>query len=362
LIYIAYADIYHKSYIGIRKKIQAQIHVFQKYFKDVYLTTYSGQMMYLLKNEEILDKRWAVTKEDCSHALLDWIRDYGIKNTYIRYDYSDKWFIKFMEKLHGQNVISVLEFPTIPYDGELSHERLILEDRCYRKKLYRVVDKCTTYSPNEQVFGIPCINLVNGVNLQDHPLKKRRNQDDLVLIAAAVMAKWHGYERVIQGMAEYYKNGGQRNITFRLAGEGSQLSYYQSLVEKCHLQDKVDFLGVLSGSALDLAYDQADIGVGSLGMYKTGIKINAPIKTREYCARAIPFLYGYDDNGFSGKETFALKVENNSNPINIEQVLDFYDQIRLDPSYETKMREYAEHNFTWEKILKPVIEYYRERE
>ena len=52
--------------------------------------------------------------------------------------------------------------------------------------------------------------------------KYRKKDGTIVLLAVATLAKWHGYERVIKGLYNYYADGGERNIIFNIVGNGEQ--------------------------------------------------------------------------------------------------------------------------------------------
>ncbi len=358
MIYIVLVNLFAKDYIGIKKKIFAQMKVFANEFGSVYYTSYSGQMIYLLLNGEIIEKEVAITKDERNRWILEWMQKYSIQKAYIRYDLSDKWFLAFMRDMKERNIISVLEFPTIPYDGEIVNKRVQIEDEYYRQQLSCYVDQCTSYGEFDSIFGIPCISLLNGVDLEQHPLHKLREPDGkIVLMAVAAMSKWHGYERVIEGLADYYKNGGKEKVFFRLIGEGAETDKYRRLVCKYNLEEFVEFCGRIDGEALNHQYDDADIAIGSLAMYKKNVIKGAPIKTAEYCVRGIPFIYGYDDDGLTGNEEFVLQVSNDDQRLDIQTVIDFYNHLKSNHFYVDRMRQYAIKKYSWSSILKEVIEY-----
>lgn len=357
MLYVNYMNVNVPGYAGIKKKILAQCNAFMKKFGLVYYTMYAGQTMYLFHGDEIIEKEFALTRKMCNQAIVKWLAKYDVKRVYIRYALSDMSFLEFLEEIKLMHVRSVLEFPTIPYDGEGAAQRPI-EDKYYREQLHKYVDCCTTYASYETVFGIPCIPLKNGVTLEDQKLKEYRKRDgSVVLLAVAGLSKWHGYERVIQGMKSYFLNDGGRNIIFNVAGFGGQLNYYKKMVEDYQLSEHVIFHGQLTGAALDEIYDNSDIAVGSLGFYKINLQSNSPIKLGEYCARGIPFIYGYDDISFSKPPYFSYQVSNDATPLDMEKVLGFYDAMYDGRDFIKDMRQYAMSNLTWDAILQPVIDY-----
>lgn len=355
MLYVTFCDLNRAYLMGIKKKINAQIIAFKKIFGRVYHTCYAGQMFYLMNGEEIIEKKLAVTRKECNHILCQWIEEYNIKRTYIRYNLANKWFLNFLKFQKEKQIKTVLEIPTYPYDGEEWRNRAV-EDDYYRMQMHQYIDYCTTYSNVEKIFDIPCISLINGVDITEHKVKSivHKKTDDIVLIAVATMRREHGYERIIRGMHEYYKLGGKREIYFNLVGDGSEIPYYKQLVRECNLERYVFFHGFLSGKELDKVYDVSDIGIGALGMYKSGISEGTGIKAVEYCVRGLPIIMP-DDYGFKNKY-FVFKVPNDDTFISMDLVVGFYDGLQ-NKDYISDCHNYAVGNYSWDKVLEPVIEY-----
>lgn len=360
MLYITYVDLYDNGYFGIEKKIMSQISVFKKAFGKVYLVFCSGQMVYLMENRRIIDKELAITREKCHEVIIKWIDTYNIKRTYIRYNFSDKWFLYFLKLQKEKKIKTVLEIPTYPYDGEIAEKRLKrlgTEDNYYREQLCQYVDWVATNSDAEYIFGMPCIKLLNGVNIESHPLHlKNKTNKKIVLIGVSIMAIWHGYERVLEGLFNYYNDKGEYDFLFKIVGEGDEKKRYQFLSLKYGLQSRVEFCGMLEGEELNKQYALADIAVSSLGLYKTGIQEVTPIKGAEYCARGIPFICGYHDMRFPDKTDYIMTVPNKPEPLNMHEVITFYEHITDQDGYPEKMRDYAIEHFTWDSIMEPIIE------
>lgn len=356
MIYIIYEN-YWEIGKGVLKKIKAQCRVFEAVFGKIYHTVYSGQMMHLYHNDELLEKELAVTERECNQIILEWMIKYKIKKSYIRYWFADRWFLELLKKQEELGIKSVLEFPSIPYDGIFSRQ-IVSEDHYYREQLHKYIRCCTTFGRYDQVFHIPCLAIPNGVDMKDQKKKCYRKKDGtIVLLAVARFWKAHGYERLIEGMHDYYRKGGKRNIIFNVVGDGVQLDFYSKLVDEYQLQEHVIFYGCLEGEALNRVYDNSDIAVSVLGFYKAGIQSASPIKTCEYCARGIPFIYGYDELSFNESKYFAYQVSNDETPIDMKKVVEFYDAMYDGRDFVKDMRQYAMSNLTWDTILQPVIDY-----
>ena len=358
LIYVTHSHLNRSSLSGIKKKILSQVQVLQKYFGTVYYTMCCEGMIYLMDGSRIIDKELSITRQMTNEVLCAWLDKYQVDKTYIRYEYSSNpWFLRFLARQKERNVRSVLEIPTYPYDQEIAAGRLKLEEGLFRRELPRYVECVATYSEDKTIWGIPCINLVNGVDLENNPLRKRKKKNKIILIGVGGCARWHGYERVITGLHDYYKEGGAYDILFKVVGTGSQENYYRFLTAQYNLQDHVEFCGRLDGEKLDSQYSMADIAIGTLALYRAGLQAAFPIKGAEYCARGIPMVIGYDDFRFPLNAEYVMQVSNSSEPLNMQSVIDFYNQTASQEDLGLKMRQFATEHLTWDRIMLPVVEY-----
>lgn len=357
MFYITYIPLYDKDYTGIRKKVLAQVKVFEKKFGTVYYTCYAGHMFFLMQGSRIVEKELAITGEECNKIIEMWVKKYSIKRAYIRYAFSNKWFLGLLGYLKENSIKMVLEIPTYPYDGELSNKRIMLEDRHYRNKIGKYVDFIATNVEDEEIWGIRCIKLVNGVDLDTNPLQRKKNEKNrIVMIAVSTLMAWQGYERILEGLYYFYKTRSDYDFLFKIVGEGPEKENYQSLVREYRMEDRVEFCGKLEGDELNRQYSLADIAISSLGRYKSGVQDFSPIKGAEYCARGIPFICGYRDIRFRQEENFILNVPNCPEAVDMERVINFYESVSSQVGYHNRMREYATLHLSWEVVMQPILD------
>lgn len=361
VFYITFSDFDSPHHgVGVKKKVRNQVEAMERRFKRVYYTYYSCPMAYLMQSDgEILEKVIAVTKKDYIKVLTEWLQKYGVTKTYIRYPRASKWFIDLLIFQKQQNIKTVLEIPTFPYPkiGELYD----LEDLVYREQINRYVNRITTYSADEEIWGISCINLINGLTLKDISIStKEKPEDRMDFIAVSSMRHYHGYERFLEGMYLYYQAKGKYDLRFRIVGSGQEEQKYKDLVKKYHLETHVEFIGRIESWENDKMqdlYNLSDMAVGSLGLYKEGLVKSSPIKGSEYCAKGIPFICGYYDLGFPKDWEFMMNVPNNPEPVDMNKVIEFYENVTSKDNYKEAMREYAVNHLTWDSIMNPVVEY-----
>lgn len=359
MFYITHENINLNGDIGVKKKIYAQVRVFAKHFPKCLITYYAYGMAYLMEDGHVIDKEIALSAQERFRWYSHWIKKYNCRWVYMRclipatYNY-----LMFLRDMKEMGVRLVLEYPTFPYDGEVKNEEILREDREYRNQIREYVFQATTYAKNKIVYGMNTIELQNGVDLQENPVRTMRKKDtNIGLLAVAGFYFHHGFERVLESLYKYYQNPGIYDFHLYMVGDGPERRTYVHLVKEYGLEQYVEFCGIKTGAALDWYYDNADIGIAPLGVYKADIVSVAPIKTREYCSRGLPFIYGYEDFGFTGEEPYVRKVENSAAPLDMNTVIELYESTVGNKSIIEAMRNYTKENFSWDILLKDVVEY-----
>lgn len=280
---------------------------------------------------------------------------------FLRYIQTNFWLNDFLKHMKKKNKIVIIDFPTIPYDEELKGRVELEEDKIYRGKLKKYVKYSTNYNGLDTVFGVSSFKFHNGINLEDIPMKKYTESKDLRLIGVATMTLWHGYDRLISGMADYYNMGMNGingvKVRLKLVGLGKEIPRYKDLISKYGLDKYIQLLGIKEKEQLAEEFDNSDIAIGSLGMFRSKMEAASPIKTKEYCARGIPIVLGYEDLAFSEKLDFIYRVPNDESSIDVYKIIEFYKDYILKKDKDD-MREYARQYLTWdlqfEKMLSNV--------
>lgn len=362
LFYITWKNFEDFSGTGKEKKIKGQIDAMKQSLGKAYYTKYSNSILYLMDGEEVIEREVTVTRRDSILALCHWMQKYGVTYTYIRYPRSSKWFLDLLRYQNEHQIKTVLEIATYPYDGEMKEGVLRTEDFYYRQRIGEYVDRIATYSADTRIWDITCINLKNGIaDLEVCANQRVKEANSIVLIAVSCMMDWHGYERVLEGMYLYYKQGGVYDIKFKLIGSGPEEARYKELVKKYNLDSKVEFvgrIGIWERERLNEQYASSDVAVGSLGRYKNGIEEGSPIKDAEYCAKGLPIISGIRDLGFPPNWEYIMNLPNTPEPVDMNAVIAFYKKVSGNVNYKEEMQNYAKRNLTWNSIMRPVCEYF----
>ena len=300
-------------------------------------------------------------------CIYDYCKLNGIQFVYARcFQNASPFLVRFFRKLRKLGIKAVTEIPTYPYDQEFEtfsrQERLGLRiDQLFRNRLYRQMSAVVTFSDAEQIFGQRTIRISNGVDFDSIPLHQFQPVDDaLHLIGVAEVHLWHGYDRLIAGLGEYYQHvESPRNIVFHIVGGVDPFDLYgqgdypgiQTLIDQYGIQSHIVFHGQLFGDELDKVFSQSCFAIGSLARHRSGITVIKTLKNREYATRGIPFIYSEQDSDFDNKP-YIVKAIPDESPIDIQQIVSFIDSHHFDPAEIRKTVE----NLSWKIQMKRVVD------
>ena len=361
---------------GISKKIHYQVKGLRENGHEVHLCHYgcadNGHRCSFVDGEVIHDYgkgAWAGLQQRFSYGCIrDYCVSHGIELVYARcFQNANPWLIRFFRQLREAGIYAVTEIPTYPYDQEFDgytlKQRIDLRiDQMFRYRLYQQMDGVVTFSDAEEIFGQRTIRISNGVDFDSIPLQvsSETSYDPLHLIGVAEVHYWHGYDRLVAGLGEYYKNlKGKRDVYFHIVG-GVHPAYmagieqapgFQPLLDQYGIADKVIFHGALFGQELDKVFNQCQFAIGSLARHRSGITVIKTLKNREYATRGIPFIYSEQDSDFD-HQPYVLKAPADESPISIQSILDFMDQFSMKPA---DIRQTVEH-LTWKIQMQKVVD------
>ena len=373
---------YHgfSEHSGISKKIHYQVKGLRENGHDVRLCYYgfaaNGHRCRYIDDDVIEDYgkgTWAAIRQRMGY---DCIYDYCVREhiefVYARcFQNANPWLISFFKRLKKAGIHAVTEIPTYPYDDEFKnfYFNKYMEfkmDQLFRNSLYKHMDALVTFSDAEEIFGQRTIRISNGVDFDSIPLHNPQpsvlspHLSDLHLIGVAEVHTWHGYDRLIAGIGEYYKNGGKCNVVFHIVGGVHPNERYkanqfhpgmQRIIDKYGIQDKIVFHGTMFGKELDDVFNQCQFAIGSLARHRSGITVIKTLKNREYATRGIPFIYSEQDSDFD-QQPYVLKAPADESPIDIQQIIDYVDHFQMKPE---EIRKTVEH-LSWKVQMEEVVE------
>ena len=360
---------------GISKKIHYQVKGLRQNGHEVHLCYYDfdprGHRCRYVGNKVIADYGTGALAAIRSRTQLDCIYNYcavnAIEMVYARsFMNANPILVRLFHKLNKRGIKCITEIPTYPYDSEfkgypLKYKIPLYIDKLFRKALAKKMEAIVTFSNEETIFGKRTICISNGIDLDSIPIHNPKKQNDIHLIAIAEIHYWHGFDRLVAGMGEYYKlNPDARKVFFHVVGweddRGTTSNGYltvEQTAKKYNIGQYVVNHGKLFGDKLDEVFNQCVFAIGSLGRHRSGITNIKTLKNREYAARGIPFIYSETDNDFEDKP-YIIKAPADESPINIRQIIDFIDTHDVNP---TEIRNTVEHlswRFQMEKVVREI--------
>jgi glycosyltransferase involved in cell wall biosynthesis len=366
--YIAKLDLTQPNLSGVAEKIRAQVEALAELpaTMDLYHLA-DGKVV---KNGEIIRSAGSgglarrLAHYLLFHLVLASHRE-PLDFLYMRYQGSSPLLIWALGRLRKRNpgLLVIIEIPSWPYYSEVTALRdklLMWIDRRSRDRLRNHVDRIVTFSREASILGIPTIPTDNGVDTaRMTSLPAHASDGSLRLLGLANLSFWHGYDRVIEGMAQYYERGGSKEVYFDVVGTGNELTRLQDLAAQHGLADLVNFHGSRHGAELEAIMATADVGISSIGMHRLDVD-TSNLKSREFCARGLPFVIGYVDRDFPDALPFVFHATADDTPLDIGGVLSFFQRLQADsPGYSAQMRIYTEEHLTWRAKLQPVLQYLR---
>lgn len=342
---------------GFRKIEQIQLDIIRLsskccYFNDEVIAHFPANRL----------KRWWFINTTLYEVIWRRIAKETYSFGWIRAPFLTSAFIRFLRRLKtsDQNVRIALEYGSYPYFKECSGTKKVLYscDVLNSPKLRSTVDKIITYCEQDVIYRVPTIKLSNGIAVNPIPLTPSApsSRRKLRFISVSGLFYWHGIDRFIRGMKDYQDHNPVYSVEFYIVGLGVEHDRLQELVNSLGLQDLVVFTGLKTGKDLDLLFQKADIGVGTLGMHRKNLTADSSLKNREYAARGLPFILATADKDFPPDLPFVQYIPGDESAVDLQQVIAFYERLRTLPDYAAGFRSYAEKNLDWSTKIHQVLD------
>lgn len=332
---------------GISKKIHYQVKALEQCGLDIRTCYYdvapNGHRSWMVDGEVLADLGCGMSakirKRLCFASIVAYARREGIGFVYIRsYHNANPFTLHLVKRLKALGIKVVMEIPTYPYDQEYvtrSMQLDLLVDRSFRRQLACALDGIVTFSNEKKIFGGKTICISNGIDFDAIPLKRPANDTSraLHLLAVAEVHYWHGIDRLVRGLADYYRSEPTYKVYFHIVGALSGERERQEILPVIRdnaLEPYVILHGPLHGTDLDDIFEQADFGIGSLGRHRSGITHIKTLKNREYAARGLAFTYSETDDDFEHMP-YVWKAPADESPVDIPKLIEFQRSITMTP-------------------------------
>lgn len=360
---------------GVVQKCETYAQAFQKNGIRTDVVWYSDKGL-IINDKTIASPFWNNRKKSPGHVLMFYLFGDRLLRQQVDFREYDFFFIRHMPvhpaflsllkkaKQQHPNLQIIVELPTWPYDAEMKDlvSRFMLwVDRLFRHRLRGLVDRFLHYGKESTIWEIPAIFVQNGIDTDAIPeiLVRATQQDRLRLLFIGSMGYWHGLDRLLRGLQRWKETSGDNcRVELKIAGSGAESAEIRALVSRLGLEAEVQMVPPCKGKEFDALMAQADMGIGTLGIHRIGIALNSALKHRTYCAYGLPFVFAGKDADFPAAYPFCLQVPEDESPVNLEDVLTFWRNIRhRHPDAARQIREYAIAELDWKNKIRPVLAY-----
>jgi glycosyltransferase involved in cell wall biosynthesis len=319
-----------------------EVDIDKKKFEVEHLGLIKGTQSLSLLNKIIVNRKLSKYIYDAvlnERPDLIYIRDYFFQfNLYSKLSSICPVFVEIQTDILGEFKIN-------------NKKRYILEKflgRRYFKDIGGLVCITKEILNKEQKFnnkvGFVLGNGIDEGEIQFVPKVDGNNLINLLFIGSPNM-KWHGIERLIKS---FEQASNKEKFMLHIVG-------YEN--KGCTNDDNIKFYGFVNDkNKIEDLFSKADIGIGTLALFKNDMMEAAPLKTRHYVAKGLPVIIGYDDVDLDEELPFVLKVPNNDSVIDFSEVERFYDKTK-NIRKSGEISEFAFKYLTWDKKMSEVANF-----
>ncbi len=341
--------------------------VWATYNEDGYVFLSNGKTVHKLSK---MNERLALISK--STALYRGVIKF-IKKNDLKFDYCYirgipplPGHVKMLKAIRKSGAKVAVEIPTYPMTSEEKTEKfvrglLLKLSSFYGRKAAKQTD---VYLPmgeeTKKINNRPAVNIRNGIDVS---LLSKRNykpseKNEIHMVAIARFARWHGYERVLEGMKNYYAKNPETKVYFHMVGPDGDgiLSEYRKTIKAYNLSDYVILEGPKYGEESNAYFDMADVAISHIGV--KNMKTVYPLKIVEYLARGIPFVYVDVNCQVQPDWDFCMSVPENYEPIDIDKVIEFARRVNAVENLPDKMRAVAVRDCSWDDEIQKMLDFF----
>lgn len=339
LFYLNFTDLDNPRNAGLVKKQKAEIDLLSEHFTVGKLDLHGNNYAFVdhdnheehsFKSSFLIQYKKRIL---IYNKLYKFLEKNHYEALYLRYNLADMFLVAFLKKIKRIGLKIVIQIPTYPYHKE--HNKVIYGvDQRYAKKLHKYVDRIITYSEDEEIYGVPTIQIRNGVEYSQISLKSDNdNSDQTNFLGVASLASWHGYDRLIKSIEQYYLDGNLHPIHFYIVGTGNEADVYHQIINESSISEKlkevIHFEGFKFGKPLDDLFDIAHIGVEVLAMHRKGLDLSSSLKSKEYLAKGLPFITASKmDIRDTEIQKYFYSIDKSEDAFDLKKIIDFYQGLR----------------------------------
>ena len=296
-----------------------------------------------------------------AHKLLKKWLENGIKKVFFEHVTAETEEIKLYKKenplkFNLSSILSHLEFYFLP----------LFREKLYGKKIRKLAQFAICNSEDIAQYerkladnSYQTIILGDAVQTKNYELKRSTALEQefrmVFLKGASTQADFNGLDKVFRGIKAY---SGPYKLNFFLFGHN--LNAEKNLIKELGIEEHVHVGGFLDQNETDVLMNQVHLGIGALAIHRKGLKSSSTIKTREYFARGLPFVFGHNDPDFSNNQRalrFCLELPANDEALNFEEIISWYLNLEVNDKFGQEMHQFAQDYLDYSIKMKKLISF-----
>lgn len=336
-----------KTSSGVGKKVFAQIRMLASDFdvslmeltdENEILRTSANSAIIMQQHQKGMRTRFLAQKlvranatRRFHQAVTRIVREEGIDLLFVRLNRLDLSLLRVLQCAFRAGCKIVMEIPTYPYLPEIRKMRFPVNvywevmDWLCRPHLKKYVSAIVTCAPEKRIFGIHSIQIPNGYDFSRQKLRQMRKPNKRVhLFVMAIFHDWHGYDRLLTGLAAYRKQEEAEEVLLHFVGNGPMLESYQKYASEHGLLACCIFHDRQNDDGIYRIASECDIAIDSLGCHRKSISLSSSLKSREYAALGFPIVTSTAIDIFEPDDPNVLYVPDDDTPIDINEIIRFY--------------------------------------
>ena len=358
---IAYVNYLPNEILGVNKKIEFQALAAKELGLDIDFIIFNSQVE--KKEENLIFHKIPDVKIFKKYFRYRLIENYLKNKDYdfwiIRYSGADFSSFSFGRK-YGHKIITEHhtneEAEALALGNKLRYFFEKYFSRSFLKNIRGLIGVTNeiTQLELEKASKKPHITVANGIDVESIKFTKYRkfNGKELnIVFVASYFSSWHGLDKVLRSLLNY-----KGNVLIRLHLVGDISHKDKDMIKKINYNNKkveIVMYGKKYGNELDEIFALSTIALSTIALSTKKMKEACPLKTREYIARGIPFVYGYKDVDLKGNEEFALRI----GEFDIEKIIYFAKLVSKKDNLSEKMRKFAFENLDWKQKIKTMYDF-----
>ncbi len=256
------------------------------------------------------------------------------------------------------------EIPTYPYWGEQiktsrKKYRAIIKvflDIIFSPIIYHYIDHLVVIRSNTKTKSFSkMVEINNGVKTDDIVSKdysKRKNDGTFKMVAVGTLYPYHGYDRILKGLAECKETVCGKIVEFHVVGSSQTIDELHDLSNKMGLRHVV-FHGVKTTDELNHMYDGFDVGLGCLALHRRNADIDTTLKIIEYyCRGVMAVTSGISPMDKINKE-YTIHVDDSDKSIDISSI--YFAFMNTPKENKEVIADKAKKVFSWNAVLGDLL-------